>query len=131
MLHAVLFTVTDALCFHISNAGIFVGILWMIFIWFHLPLLLLASLVLTFYIRRLSILRSFFNIIIIIIIIITIIINDDAHLPWSFLVFEFPRGTSQTLLVIVFVHPSTLFPPTDVPLREIHCALILIYSEIK
>ena len=127
MLHAVIFTVTDALCFHISNAGTSVGILWMIFIWFHLPLLLLAPRVLTFYIRCLSILRSFF----IIIIIITIIINDDAHLPWTFLVFEFPRRTSQTLLVIMFVHPSILFPPTDVPLREIHCALILIYSESK
>jgi len=81
----------------------------------------------TFYIRCLPILRSFF---IIIIIIITIIINDDAHLPWTFLVFEFPRGTSQTL-VIMFVHPSILFPPTDVLLREINFALILIYSENK
>ena len=62
---------------------------------------------------------------------ISIIINDDAHLPSTFLVFEFPHGTSESFLVITFVHPSILLPPTDVPLREIHCELILIYSENK
>jgi hypothetical protein len=70
-----------AVCFHISNAVMSLGILCMIFIWFQLPLLLLVSLVLTFHIRCISILRTF----LIIITIFIIIINNDAYLPWMFL----------------------------------------------
>ena len=51
-----------------------------------------------------------------------------VHLPRTLLVLEFLRGTSETFLCFMLVHPSKTVLPPSVPLLQCHFVVILMSS---
>jgi hypothetical protein len=54
-----------------------------------------------------------------------------VHLPWTFLVYEYPLGTFETFLCFVLVHPIKIAPPVGVQLPQIQFVINFMSSELK
>jgi hypothetical protein len=53
------------------------------------------------------------------------------HLPWTLLVYEYPLGTSETVLCFMLVHPIKIVPPAGAQLPQIRFVINWMSSEGK